>query len=199
MFAFRDPEDAYRWAFKQNWDFKQDVAIVKIKGKDQWHLDPSEDIHLKMGKGEAVRSMERVKPEDIVGSVEFEDFKNPSELDISPAEFMDRVVGMLEEGQAMSKADGSIDISDSPWKKQAKKELQRWKEFSQGVVSDDQDPEGQKEYWGAPRLSAIRKLAAMKIDGDTIPAETVKAYKKVKGFVVSSAGLENMFISRVIR
>jgi len=96
VFAFRDPEDAYRWAFKQNWDFKEPVAIVKIKGKDQWDLDPSEDIHLKLGKGEAVRSMERVKPEDIVGSVEFADFKNPQELDISPDEFMKRTVDMLE-------------------------------------------------------------------------------------------------------
>ena len=96
VFAFRDPEDAYRWAFKQNWDFDEPVAIVKIKGKDQWHLDPSEDIHLKMGKGEAVRSIDSVKPEDIAGSVEFADFKNPMELDMKPDEFMQRVIGMLE-------------------------------------------------------------------------------------------------------
>ena len=49
-----------------------------------------------MGKGEAVRSMDSVKPEDIVGSVEFADFKNPMELDMKPDEFMQRVIGMLE-------------------------------------------------------------------------------------------------------
>jgi hypothetical protein len=97
VFAFRDPEDAYRWAFKHNWDHKEDVAIVKIKNTDQWHRDPSEDIHLQMGKGEALRSMDRVPPEDVVGSVEFADFKNPMELDMKQDEYMQHVVKMITE------------------------------------------------------------------------------------------------------
>jgi len=96
VYAFRDPEDAYRWAFKQNWDFKQDTAIVRIKNTEQWHRDPSEDINLKMGKGEALRSMDRVPPEDVGGSVEFADFKNPMELDMKQDEFMDRVIKMIQ-------------------------------------------------------------------------------------------------------
>ena len=97
VYAFRDPEDAYRWAFKHNWDMKEDVAIVKIRNSDQWHRDPSEDIMLQMGKGEALRSMERVPPEDVLGSVEFDEFKNPVELDMKQDEFMNRVVTMIRD------------------------------------------------------------------------------------------------------
>ena len=76
--------------------FKEDVAIVKIKKTEQWHEDPTQDIHLRMGKGLPLRSMEAIKPEDIISSVEFEDFKNPMELDMKQEEFMDRVIDMIE-------------------------------------------------------------------------------------------------------
>jgi hypothetical protein len=106
----------------------------------------------------------------------------------------------LNEGQAVSQADGSIDISDSSWKDEAKAELQDWKTYSKDVIDGaDKDPSRYKSEFGAPRLAALRKLAKMEIKGNVIPSDIVKAYKKVKGYVVSSAGLENMFISRVIR
>lgn len=73
IFSFAHPEDALRWAFKMNWEFKQPVSIVKLKRSKSWKLDPSEDINLQMGEGDALRSTPAVPASDFIESFEFND------------------------------------------------------------------------------------------------------------------------------
>lgn len=73
IFAFESPIDAYRWAFKMNWELKKPIVIIKIKKSKQWFTDPSSDITLRMGEGKALKSQKPVPPKDIIGVVKMED------------------------------------------------------------------------------------------------------------------------------
>jgi len=77
VFAFADPEDAFKWAFKQQFEFKEPVSILRLKRGNSWEKDPSGDIHLQMGKGEALRSIAAVPASDVEGAYSFTDFGNP--------------------------------------------------------------------------------------------------------------------------
>ena len=96
VFAFEHPEDAFKWAFNQQFEFKKDVSIIKIKRGKSWEVDPSEDITLTMGKGKALRSMSAINSNDVVKSFKFNDFKTPSELNISQGDWIKGIVSSLE-------------------------------------------------------------------------------------------------------
>ena len=95
VFAFADPNDAFKWAFKQNWDFKKPVSIIKMKKTDTWDIDPSEDIELQMGEGDALRSMKAVPASEMIEAFDFEDFKTPAELDLTQAEWLEGIIDKL--------------------------------------------------------------------------------------------------------
>jgi len=95
VFGFEHPEDAFRWAFKQQWEFKKDVAIIKLKRGVSWEIDPSDDISLQFGKGKALRSMAAIKSSDVIESFEFKDFGTPAELGITQVEWLKSIVDRL--------------------------------------------------------------------------------------------------------
>ena len=47
VFSFQDPEEALRWAWKMEWEFRDDISdpsdisIVKLRGGDKWESDPA--------------------------------------------------------------------------------------------------------------------------------------------------------------
>lgn len=94
IFAFEHPFDAARWAFKQNWEFKKPVSIIRIKPTNQWYEDPSEDYSLTSGKGKALKSMEMVKPSDLVDAKEF---KGPADLGTNVAGWEEAVTKYMTE------------------------------------------------------------------------------------------------------
>lgn len=96
IFAFADPEDAWKWAFKQEFEFNKPVSIIRMKKTKQWTKDPSQDIGLTMGKGDALKSIEMVKPSDIKDTFQMKDFSNPSKLGISQKEWIKGIVKKLK-------------------------------------------------------------------------------------------------------
>lgn len=97
VFAFEHPEDAFRWAFKQNWEFKKPVSIIKMKRGKSWEVDPSEDPTLQMGKGKALQSTSMIKSSDMLQAYEFADFGNPGSLGIPQDEWIKGIVKTLTE------------------------------------------------------------------------------------------------------
>lgn len=97
IFAFTHPEDAWRWAFKMQWDMDdKDISIVRINIGGDWHDDPAEDPMLALSnKGKAVRTHDRVAPEDVIDSFNFDDFGNPRDLGISQDEWKAQIVKKL--------------------------------------------------------------------------------------------------------
>lgn len=87
IFAFEHPEDAFKWAFKMNWEFKQDISIVRIKLSDVWEQDPSTDFSL-MGKGRSMRSPSDIPTSDIIDVFHMKDFGVPAERGISADEWI---------------------------------------------------------------------------------------------------------------
>jgi len=68
VFAFEHPVDAWRWAAKMEWEFKEPAVVIKFKRGDSWEQDPSDDIGLQMGKGRALESKRTIPASDIVGA-----------------------------------------------------------------------------------------------------------------------------------
>lgn len=91
VYAFQHPEDCFMWALKMEWDFKKPISIVRIKKSNKWEKDPSEDIHLQMGKGDAMMA-KGVPANHIVDAFRLEDFGKPGTLGISQAEWLKRVM-----------------------------------------------------------------------------------------------------------
>ena len=77
VYAFSHPEDAFKWAFKMNWDFKKPTSIIRIKKGNSWRRDPSQDIHLRMGKGKAMMSSKAIPASDFVDSFDQSSFPVP--------------------------------------------------------------------------------------------------------------------------
>lgn len=96
IFAFEHPWDAYKWAFEQNWQFKEPVSIIKLRRNENWEKDPSEDYRLQMGKGAALRSSHAVSLGDIIKIYHFEDFKSPVELGMDRDEWEQMVIKTLQ-------------------------------------------------------------------------------------------------------
>ena len=95
VFAFEHPEDAFKWAFNQKFEFKKPVSIIKMKRGETWETDPSQDITLQMGKGKALRSLAAIPASDMIKAFDFEDFKTPSELKVSQKEWIDGIIDKL--------------------------------------------------------------------------------------------------------
>lgn len=96
VFAFQHPEDAWKWAFKMNWDFKKPISIVRIKKSKSWEKDPSADINLQMGKGDALQSISAISKSDIKDVFDFDDFGTPAGLGISQQEWIKGIVDKLK-------------------------------------------------------------------------------------------------------
>ena len=95
VFAFDHPEDAFRWAFKMQWEFKEDISIVRLNVGEDWEDDPAVDpISMASNKGRALRSRNR-KAEEIIDSFRFDDFGNPQDLGIDQEEWINQIVKKL--------------------------------------------------------------------------------------------------------
>jgi hypothetical protein len=95
VFAFAHPMDAFKWAFNQNFQFKKPVSIVKFTRTNDWHKDPSDDITLQMGAGDALRADGFIGPENVIKVVNFDELGNPQELGISQAEWFTQIQDTL--------------------------------------------------------------------------------------------------------
>lgn len=97
IFAFTHPEDAWRWAFKMQWDMTdKDISIVRINIGDHWHDDPAQDPMLASSlKGKALRSHIRVNPKDVIDSFRLDDFGDPQSLKIGQQQWIAGIVKKL--------------------------------------------------------------------------------------------------------
>lgn len=97
IFAFDHPEDAFRWAFKMQWDMEdKDISIVRLTMGKDWEDDPAIDpISMAGNKGRALRSRYNRKAEEIIDSFRFDDFGNPQDLGIDQEEWIDRITKKL--------------------------------------------------------------------------------------------------------
>lgn len=93
IFAFTNPEDAAKWAFKMRWDMPdKDISIVRLQFDDVWGDDPSQDPILALtSKGRAVRSLQNISAEKIIDSFAFDDFGNPMKLGLSQEEWLNKI------------------------------------------------------------------------------------------------------------
>ena len=96
VFAFEHPEDAFKWAFKQQFEFKKPTSIIKLKGNDSWKEDPTQDIMLTTGKGRPLRSKAAIPASDVVKAFKLDDFKSPTMLGIPQSKWIDHIVKTLE-------------------------------------------------------------------------------------------------------
>ena len=87
VFAFEHPMDAYRWAFKMQWEFDTPAVVIKFNRGSSWEQDPSPDIHLQMGKGKALMSKEPIPASDFKGVVLIDRLGSPNENNMSGEEF----------------------------------------------------------------------------------------------------------------
>lgn len=90
IFAFTDPEDATKWAFKMKFDMEdKDISIIRFDYSDDWEDDPSQDPILALtSKGRAVRSKMNIPAEKIIDAFEFNDFGTPVQHDMSQQEWL---------------------------------------------------------------------------------------------------------------
>ena len=98
IFAFDDPEDAFRWAFKMKWDLDdKDISIVRINIGEHWEDDPAGETMkwLYQIKGRSLRSSRNRKAEEIIDSFNFDEFGSPKDLGISQEEWIDQIVKTL--------------------------------------------------------------------------------------------------------
>jgi len=95
VFAFEHPWDAYRWAHKIEWEYKEPAVIIKLKRGDSWGKDPSQDIAIQMGSGGALESKVTIPASDIVGAKTKEQLGTPVSTGLSGEEFEQHVVDVL--------------------------------------------------------------------------------------------------------
>ena len=89
--------------------------------------------------------------------------------------------------------DGSIQLGD-----RERKELERFIEVGQGIIKNyEESDDGWDEGFGKHRMSAVKKLAKRQ-DKNTLTSSEVAAFKKIRPILVSMAGIEDMFISRLL-
>lgn len=96
VFAFEHPLDAWRWAAKMEWEFKEPAVVVKFNRSDAWEADPSDDISLQMGKGRALMSRETIPPSDIVGAKTVAQIGTPVSTGLHGEEYEQHVIDTLE-------------------------------------------------------------------------------------------------------
>ncbi len=97
VFAFAHPHDAFMWAFNMDWQFNQQrsIAIIRFRRTDHWEKDPSGDITLQTGKGDALRSMQTIPSEAYVDSWLLKNFGTPAELGVGQQEWIQGVIDKL--------------------------------------------------------------------------------------------------------
>jgi hypothetical protein len=95
VFAFEHPVDAWRWAAKMEWEFKEPAVVIKFKRGDSWGQDPSDDISLQMGKGKALQSHEPIPASDIVGAKTVAQIGTPVSTGLHGAEYEQHVEDTL--------------------------------------------------------------------------------------------------------
>lgn len=71
VFAFEKVSDAIRWAAKMDWDFHQTfgsgkISIVEFLASGTWSADLSDPLGQVEAKGRWLKSLEAVKPSQIV-------------------------------------------------------------------------------------------------------------------------------------
>jgi len=97
IFAFDHPDDAFRWAFKMQWDMEdKDISIVRLNMGEDWEDDPAEDPIARAGsEGRWLRSRRNRKADEIIDSFKFDDFGNPQDLGISQDEWKAQIFKKL--------------------------------------------------------------------------------------------------------
>jgi len=96
VFAFESAEDAAKWAFKMNYEFKDAVSIIKAKRDGSWEVDPSEDITLQTGKGKSLKRVGAVPASDIVSSTDLDFETSAADRGMTGAEYIKKVAAELE-------------------------------------------------------------------------------------------------------
>lgn len=150
VFAFADPEDAFKWAFKQQFEFKEPVSVLRLTRGDSWEKDPSGDISLQMGKGEALRSIAAVPASDVEAAYSFDDFGNPGN-GVSQQEWIQNSVNKIA-GQ----------VTEAPAKKQTKAQLKKATEKIR--MSTQSGTIDKKQMWGVKK--ALTNIVAQYAKGD---------------------------------
>jgi len=115
VFAFESAEDAAKWAFKMNYEFKDAVSIIKAKRDGSWEVDPSEDIMLQMGKGKSLKRVGAVPASDIVSSTDLDFETSAADRGMTGAEYITKVAAELEADAPVapaSVADAPLDPKD---------------------------------------------------------------------------------------
>jgi hypothetical protein len=97
VFAFEHPVDAWRWAAKMEWEFKEPAVVITLKRGNSWGQDPSDDISLQMGKGKALQSLETIPASDIVGAKTVAQIGTPVSTGLHGAEYEQHVEKVLTE------------------------------------------------------------------------------------------------------
>jgi hypothetical protein len=97
-FAFEHPVDAWRWAAKMEWEFKEPAVVIILKRGNSWGQDPSDDISLQMGKGKALQSKETIPASDIVGAKTVAQIGTPVSTGLHGAEYEQHVEDVLVNG-----------------------------------------------------------------------------------------------------
>ena len=89
--------------------------------------------------------------------------------------------------------DGSIQLGDAE-----RKELDQFIEVGQNIIKNyEESDDGWDEGFGKNRMSAV-KLLAKRQNKDALTPKEVVAFKKIRPMLVSMAGLEDMYISRLL-
>jgi len=96
VFAFAHPWDAYRWAHKIEWEYKEPAVIIKLKRGDTWVRDPSEDFSIQGGTGEPLMSTDPIPAGDIVTARSKEQLGTPASTGLSLDEFTQHVADEME-------------------------------------------------------------------------------------------------------
>jgi len=116
IFAFEHPEDAFKWAFKMNWEFKKDISIVRLKLSDVWEKDPSTDYSLQ-GRGRSMRAPapRNIPASDMIDVFHMKDFGVPMDRGISADEWIEDSARIMSEdvvsfGQQWAPSDIQLNI-----------------------------------------------------------------------------------------
>lgn len=95
IFAFDHPIDALNWAGKMEYEFGEDIAIVRIDLEEFWETDPTQDPSLAYGQGKPVRSDRNISAEKIVDIVDYNDLGKPGTLNISRDDWLEQSAAVL--------------------------------------------------------------------------------------------------------
>ena len=92
VYAFEHPWDAYRWAHKIEWEYKEPAVIIKLKRSDAWEKDPTEDFTLQGGSGKPLMSRVSIPASDIVGAKTKDQLGTPASTELYGDDFEQHVV-----------------------------------------------------------------------------------------------------------